>query len=75
MRRGKGKKRERKTSHKTLFKNRDKLRVDGGWWVEDGFTWVMDIKEGICCDEYWVLYVSDELLNSTPETNIALYVN
>ena len=25
-------------------------------------------------DEYWVLYVSDESLNS-PETNIALYVN
>ena len=23
----------------------------------------------------WVLYVSDETLNSPPETNIALYVN
>ena len=22
-------------------------------------NWVMGIKEGICCDEYWVLYVSD----------------
>ena len=36
---------------------------------------MMDIKEGTCCDEYWVLYISDELLNSTPETNIVLYVN
>ena len=34
----------------------------------------MDIKEGTCWDEQWVLYVSDESLNSTPETSIALYV-
>ena len=27
----------------------------------------MDIKEGTCYDEHWVLYVSDEPLNSTPE--------
>ena len=35
----------------------------------------MGIKEVTCYDEHWVLYVSDELLNSIPETNIALYVN
>lgn len=35
----------------------------------------MGIKEGICYDEHWVLYVNDESMNSTPETNIALYVN
>ena len=39
----------------------------------DGAKWVMEI-EGTW-DEHWVLYVSDEALNSTPETNIALYVN
>ena len=33
------------------------------------------IKEGICCDEHRVLYVSHESLNSTPETNIILYIN
>ena len=33
------------------------------------------IKEGTCWDEHWVLYVSDESLNSTPETNITLYGN
>ena len=33
------------------------------------------MKEGTCYDEHWVLCVSDESLNSTPETNIALYVN
>ena len=34
----------------------------------------MGIKKGIC-DEHGMLYVSDKSLNSTPETNIALYVN
>ena len=34
----------------------------------------MNIKEGTW-DEHWVLYVSDKSLNSTPETNIALYAN
>ena len=42
---------------------------DGGW-----ARGVMGIKEGTC-DEHWVLYVSNESLNSTPEPNIALYVN
>ena len=36
--------------------------------------WVMGIKEGTCCDEHLVLYVSNESLNSTLETNITLYV-
>ena len=35
----------------------------------------MDLKEGACYDKHWVLYISDESLNSTPETNISLYVN
>ena len=35
----------------------------------------MSIKEGTCYDEHWVLYVSDESLDSTPETSIAPYVN
>ena len=30
----------------------------------------MGIGEG-ACDEPWALYVSDESLNSSPETNIA----
>ena len=33
------------------------------------------IKEDTCQDEHWVFYVSDESLNSTPETNTTLYVN
>ena len=40
--------------------------VCGGWAKR-----VMSIKEGTC-DEHWVLYVSDESLNPTPETNITL---
>ena len=34
----------------------------GGWT-----KWVMGIKEDTCWDEHWVLYVGDELLDSTPE--------
>ena len=34
---------------------------------------MMDIKEGTV-DEHWVLYVSDELLDSTPKINITLSV-
>ena len=41
----------------------------GGW-----ARWVRGIEEGACYDEHSVLYVSDESLNSAPETNIALYV-
>ena len=29
----------------------------------------MGIKEGTCWDEHWVLYVGDESLSSTSETN------
>ena len=35
----------------------------------------MGIKEGTHCEEHWVFYVSGESQNSTPETNIILYVN
>ena len=31
---------------------------------------MMGIKEGTCGEEHWVLYVSDESLNFTPETNM-----
>ena len=41
-----------------------------GGWVK----WVMGIKEQIC-GEHWVLYVSDESLNSTPENIITQQVN
>lgn len=33
----------------------------------------MGIKERVC-DEHWVLYLSNESLNSPPETSITLYV-
>ena len=37
--------------------------------------WAMGIKESPGCDEHWVLHISDESLNSTPEIKITLYVN
>ena len=36
--------------------------------------WVTGIKEGLRCDEHWVLYATDELLNTTSETKYVLYV-
>lgn len=36
---------------------------------------VMGIKEDSCYDKYWVLYVSDNSLNTTAGTNIILYFN
>ena len=36
---------------------------------------VMGIKERSCWDEHWMLYVSDESPNSTPEIIITLYFN
>ena len=36
--------------------------------------WVMGIEEGICWDEHWVLYVSDEPQASTPKTKSRLYI-
>ena len=67
---------EREANHKRLLMIGNKLRVDGGKWVWGVWArWLMGIKEGTCCDEHWVLYVRDESLNSTPETNMALYVN
>ena len=35
----------------------------------------MGINEGTYYDVHWVLHVSDESLNSTPETSITLHVN
>ena len=55
-----------------------RLEQTEDWWRDVGggsARWGMGTKEGTCCDEHWVLFVSDESLNSIPETNIALYVN
>ena len=40
-----------------------------------GARWGTCIKKSTCCDEHWVLYVRDESLNSTHESEYALYVN
>ena len=55
-------------SHERLLMTENKLKIDGKW-----ARWVMGMKEGTC-DEQWVLYVSDESLNSL-ETMIALHIN
>ena len=72
--RGRGQK-EREANHKRLLTIENKLSVDGGELGGGWARWRMGIKEGTCFDEHWVLYVRNESLNSTPETNITLYVN
>ena len=46
-----------------------------GFWVGGRAKGVRGIKEDTCWDEHWILYVSDESLNSIPEIIITLYVN
>lgn len=43
----------------------------GGEWG----NWVMVTKKGTRCDERWGLYTTDELPDSTSETNDTRYVN
>ena len=52
----------------------NKMRVAGGEVGGGRSNWVMGIKKGIWCNEHWVLYATDESLNSTSVTNNTLYV-
>ena len=45
--------------------------MKGGWG--EG-KWVMGIEDGACWDKHWVLYVSDESWESTPQTKSTLYM-
>ena len=68
-----GKKSERETDHERLWtpENKQGYRREGvGGWGNR----VMGIKEGTCCDEHWVLYATNELLNTTTKTYDVLYV-
>jgi len=67
--------RERGKPENRLLYIENKLRVAGGEVGGGWVKWVMGIKECTGCNEHWVLYVSDESLNSTPETNITLHIN
>ena len=44
-----------------------------GWGPEGQGRWMMGTEEGTCWDEHWVLYVSDESQESTPEAKSTLY--
>ena len=63
---------EREANHKRLLTIGSKLKVAGGEGRGDGIYWVMGIKEGTWSDEHWVLYATDESLNSTHKTNNTL---
>ena len=62
----------REANHKRLLNTENKLRVDDG--VEERERWLMGIEEGPCWDEHWVLYVSDEPWEPTPQTKNTLYI-
>ena len=62
------------TNQIRLLMIENKLRVDRGKWGRRWAKWRMEIKESTC-DEHWVLYVKQWIMNSIPETNIAPYVN
>ena len=53
----------------------NKLRVAGGELVGAWGNWVMGIKEGVRCDEQWVLCNTNASLNSTSESNNTLHIN
>ena len=50
----------------------NKLKVDGE--AGERGKWMMGNEEGTCWDEHWVLYVSEESLDST-EAKTIVYVN
>ena len=62
------KQRGREANHNRLLNTENKLRVDGGWGAGERRKCVVGIEEGTCSDEHWVLYVSDESQESTPQT-------
>lgn len=45
-----------------------------GRWVGGWSSWVTGIKEGICCDEHWVLQATNGSLNTTLKSTDVLYV-
>lgn len=56
---------------KKLMDREQRVDRGRGWgWAK----WVTGIEEDTGYAEHWVLYLRDELLNSTPQTNIILYV-
>ena len=69
----KGEKSEMEMNHERLWTPGNKLRVSEGRGVGVGGNRVMGIKEGTCCDEHWVLYATNESLNTTSKTNDVLY--
>ena len=42
--------------------------------ARDLFQFNVGIKEGKWCDEHWVSYAADKLLDTTSETNDVLYI-
>ena len=59
--------------HERLWTPGNELRVSEGRGLEGQGKRGMGIKEGMCGDEHWVLYTTNESLNTTSKTNDVLY--
>ena len=70
----KGGKSEREMNQERLQTLGNKLRITEGRRIGGMGKRVMGIKEDMCCDEHWVLYATNESLNTTSKTNDVLYV-
>ena len=66
-----GKNLERETNHERLWTPGNKLRVTEGRGGEMSNR-VMGIKEGLGCDEHWLLDATNESVNTTSKTNDVL---
>ena len=52
-------------NHERLWTLGSKLRASEGRGLGEWDRLVMGIKEGMCCDEHWVLYITNESSNYT----------
>ena len=74
---GRGQEKRRVVTNYMCLLMIEKKKSEGSWreMGQLGARWGTCIKKSTCCDEHWVLYVRDESLNSTHESENALYVN
>ena len=61
----KGEKSEREMNHERSWIPGEKMKVSEGKGEGVWGSRLMSIEEGMCCDEHWVLYATNESLNTT----------
>ena len=59
-------------NHERLLTPANKLKVAEREGVGEWVILVMGIKEGMCCNEHWVLHANNESWNTTSKSNEVL---